>query len=66
MKNYEQASEELSQFEEALKKAEVVGMKVEWFSAFKESVIAHSVSTDGVSPYTIEYCINAANKKLGM
>lgn len=66
MKNYEQASKELYQFEEALKKAKDAGMEVEWFSAFKESVIAHSVSTDGVSQYTIEYCINAANKKLGM
>lgn len=66
MKNYELASKELYEFEEALNKAKVVGMKVEWFSAFKESVMAYALLTDGVGTYILEESIKAANKKLGM
>lgn len=65
MKNYEQAREELSQFEEALNKAEALGMKVEWFCAFKEAIRGHAL-IGGLDDFALEHAINSANKKLGM
>ena len=65
MKNYELASKELYEFEEALKKAKDAAMEVEWFSAFKDAIRGHAI-IEGIDKYALNYAIETANKKLGM
>lgn len=71
MKNYELASKELYEFEEALKKAKDLAMEVEWFAAFTDAIRANSVwdlGSDTPSPDNelLKKSIEIANKKLGM
>lgn len=65
MKDYELASKELYQFEEALKKAKDIGMEVEWFSAFMESTYYQSYEKAEIDR-DLSRIIEKTNKKLGM
>lgn len=65
MKDYKLAEKELIQFEEAFKKAEDVGIEVEWFSAFMESIYYQSYEKAEIDR-DLSRIIEKTNKKLGM